>query len=498
MSKEEGQDAQTAGEGVPRGRLIGSAEGEARARKLFAHAQKAADTRNYDYAIELYVNGLAHWPNAIEEGLKKLRVVATARQLAGGKPPGFMTARKYPTGGKDAAVNLNNALHLFGLNPSSAAYMEQILQLAATVKCDAVVQWIAPVLADAYNSGKKLSASHYQTVCDAMDAGAELAILYNNDDGALEILKANMAAAAIWSKHYPDSSEAPRAQSSATGKLTIVKGKFSKADGFADSLKDAELQQELHDRDKQVHTLDRTRRLIEQARRDWEAHPDVPNKLLTLADLIARIPTDESENEAIALLQEQHAKDRNYVFKQKADELRMRQSARHHRDLVAKAKEAPADVGIREALEAHVKKQIEVETAIFEDRHRQYPTELRVKFQLARRYFQARRYDAAIPLFQAARADGRVRGQSRLYLGRCFYNKQFHEQAVDVLRRGVEELESRTSALAISLNYWLGRALEAAGQSVEAGKTYGYLIQLDYNYLDARQRLERLVAEGEK
>ena len=96
MIEHDGQAGQADGVGEAAGRLVGTEAGKAKARKLFAHAKKASDTRNYDYAIELYVSGLACWPDAVEEGLKMLRVVATARQLEGGRPPGFMVARKYP------------------------------------------------------------------------------------------------------------------------------------------------------------------------------------------------------------------------------------------------------------------------------------------------------------------------------------------------------------------------------------------------------------------
>jgi hypothetical protein len=46
--------------------------------------------------------------------------------------------------------------------------------------------------------------------------------------------------------------------------------------------------------------------------------------------------------------------------------------------------------------------------------------------------------------------------------------------------------------LALDLNYWLARGLEAAGDALEAKKVYGDLIQSDYNYRDARHRLEKL------
>jgi tetratricopeptide (TPR) repeat protein len=467
---------------------------KAEARKWFAHARKAAETRNYDYAIELYVNGLAVWPNAIEEGLKLLRVTGTARRLAGGKPAGFLAARKRPTSGKDPLKAMNNALYLFGMDPTGISHMEQIVQLAAKARCIGVVQWMAPVLNDAYSSAKKSSESHYAAACAGLDAAADLAMLAKQDEAAMTILQANISVGRIWAEHYPTSSAAEKARSDATSKLTIVKGHFASPDGFKDSLKDAELQHDLHDRDKAVHSEDRNAELISRARADWENNRTVPAKLLKLVDLMLRTQNDKIENEAIDLVEKEYASSKDYIFKQKADDIRMRQMNRHRRDLIARIKAAPADPALRTAFAKLAADQVRKEIEIYEDRVRQYPSEMRVRFMLATRFFAAKRYDDAIPLFQQTQSDGRCRGESRLYIGRCFYEKRFLDQAVGTLQKACEELESKDNPLAMELSYWLARSLEAAGRHDEAKQVYGQLIQVDYNYQDARQRLEKLAA----
>ncbi|MFH1420290.1 MAG: hypothetical protein ABII12_18610 [Planctomycetota bacterium] len=469
----------------------------AKARKWFAHAKKAAETRNYDYAVELYVNGLALWPEALDEGLKPLRVVATARRMAGGKPAGFLAARKRPTSGKDAHKNLNNTLYLFGMDPGNLSLMEQILRLAAKAKCVAAARWMAPVLTEAYSSGRKVSEGRYAGTCAAMDEAADHAIATNEDEAALDVLRANIATAQVWLQHHPQSSTAPKAQSNASGKQTIVKGRFSKADGFEKSLKDAEAQHDLHDREKSAHSESRARELIERARKEWESNRGVPSKLLQLADLMIRNQDDATENEAINLLTKEHASGGDYVFKQKADDILMRQMNRHRRGLLAKLKADPQNPELRRALARHTANQTDAEIKIFEGRHQQYPSDMRIRFLLATRYFAASRHDDAIPVFQQAQADGRCRDESRLYIGRCFYEKKFYDQAVGTLRKTLGELPSTDSPLAMALNYWLARSLEASDNLEDAKKVYGNLIQLDYNYQDARQRLEKLVSAGE-
>jgi tetratricopeptide (TPR) repeat protein len=161
-----------------------------------------------------------------------------------------------------------------------------------------------------------------------------------------------------------------------------------------------------------------------------------------------------------------------------------------------KLKNDPNDESLRDQYQTHREQQSDTETQIYEDRVRHYPTDLKMKFELALRYFHAKRYDDAIPIFQESRNDARLRSHSRLYIGRCFFAKGFYDQAVEILKFAIDETEIRTGSLANDLNYWLGMALEAAGDKPGAIKVYGHLIQHDYNFRDARQRLEKLVGES--
>lgn len=475
-------------------RLVVTDSDKAKARKWFTHAKKAAETRNYDYAIELYVNGLELWPGAIDNGLKPLRVAATARRLAGGKPAGFMLARKHPVGGKDARKSLSNAFFLFGMDPSSLQHMEQLLQLSAKVRCDEAVSWIAPVLTDTFNSGKKLSEAHYAAACEAMDLAAKIAVQAENDDMAENILQANIATTQIWERHYPNSAIAEKARRDASSNQTLVKGRFAKDDGFVSSLKDGDAQKELHDQGRVVQSSDRLGELINKATEEWNANPGNTNKLLSLVNLLLRSETDKQENEAIALLEKEYQSGNQYVFQAKADDIRIRQLRRHGRDLAAKAKADLADAAIQKTVREKMDLLNESELKLLQARLDHYPTDLRLRYQVGTRLFRAKRYDDAIPILQQSQSDGRCRTESRLFIARCFYEKGFHDQASGTLRKALEEHDSASGKLVLDLNYWLGRSLEASNNLAEAKKIYGQLIQIDYNYADARVRLEKLVS----
>jgi len=168
--------------------------------------------------------------------------------------------------------------------------------------------------------------------------------------------------------------------------------------------------------------------------------------------------------------------------------------SRRSRELAAALKADSANEQLRKQLAEHTAAQIQAEIGILEDRQRQYPTDLRIKARLGARYFAAKRYDDAIPLLQQAQHEGQSRAESRLLMGRCFFEKGFLEQAADTFRRALNELESSSGPIPLELHYWLGRTLETSGQHAEARKVYGRVIQIEYNFRDARQRLEALVA----
>ena len=56
-----------------------------KARAFFQRAEEVASTNNFDYAIELYLDGLRLSPDALEDGHAPLRQLGLIRQGRGGK-----------------------------------------------------------------------------------------------------------------------------------------------------------------------------------------------------------------------------------------------------------------------------------------------------------------------------------------------------------------------------------------------------------------------------
>src|SRR5690606_29350129 len=90
--------------------------------------------------------------------------------------------------------------------------------------------------------------------------------------------------------------------------------------------------------------------------------------------------------------------------------------------------------------------------------------------------------------------DPKHRTHCSLYIGRCFFEKGYYKQAVDTFRDAIAGHETSDDDLGLKLHYWLGRSQEGAGLIPDALKTYGQLIQWDYNYRngDVRKRIDDL------
>ena len=86
-------------EDIPKGYREIPEEEQKRAASLFQQGARVGASGNFDYAIEMYVQGLAIDPEAVDAH-QALRDISLKRKVDGGKPLGMLQARKLK-GGKD-------------------------------------------------------------------------------------------------------------------------------------------------------------------------------------------------------------------------------------------------------------------------------------------------------------------------------------------------------------------------------------------------------------
>jgi tetratricopeptide (TPR) repeat protein len=144
-------------------------EALARAKGFFAKAQKAAESDDFDQAIEMYLEGLRCAPDAVQEGHIKLRELAVLRQAKGGQKASETEIAEH-LGGETALERMLNAEYLLAKNPSHFRYGQAILKAAAAGDYKKTAKWIADLVFLANNNAKKPSLQIYLLLKDSYAA----------------------------------------------------------------------------------------------------------------------------------------------------------------------------------------------------------------------------------------------------------------------------------------------------------------------------------------
>jgi tetratricopeptide (TPR) repeat protein len=457
-------------------------EDKAKARTWFARAKDLAEKKNYDYAIECYINGLDFWPEAVEDAHMPCRAAALFR---GPKKIGFGDSMKYKTGGKDYKKSMLNAEMLLSKEPKNVGHMETMFKSAVKGHFDKTAMWIGEIFADAAAHEEKPSASRFELLRDLYD---EIADRYTVDEPKVAITALERAVDALSRLQTlkPQDMEVSTAIRNVAGKLTILKGGYGTVDSFRESVSDTEAQREMHDRERVVQSEERLGELIASSEAAYKADPTNANAIRPLVDLLCRREDDADETKAIGILVTAYKATNEYRYKSQAEDIRIKQLNRRTRQ--AKAS------GDREAYKKQRHEQLRFELNAYKDRARQYPSDLRLRYQYGRLLFDAGRYDDAIPVLQEARSDPKSRTSCSLYIGRCFYEKAYYGQAINIIKEAIASYEMPEDDVGKRMHYWLGRAYEGNGDKADALKVYGQLIEWDYNYGDGdvRRRMDGL------
>lgn len=451
------------------------------AEKFFERAKTVAETRNFDYATELYRQGLEKDPEAVEQGHNALREIALRRMVMGGKKPGLLETMKLKTGQKDPLAAMFSAEYLLARDPMNITFAEGIVRHADRAELPETIGWALQVYLELAKQEKKLNVKRLISIRQYYEKLGDYHEQNGQPDIAVEYLGKGLGALelAIQSGQTKNL-DLVSDQRNLAGKLTILRGKYTEAGDFRDSIRDADAQKALQDQGRAVKGEELLEEMIAKARAELEANPEVQGKITALVDLLLQRERDEDQAEAIDILERSHEQANQYSFKMRADDIRIRQ--RQHK--VAKL-QGQAKAKATEEL-------ADIELEIYKDRTEHYPTDLRLKFEYGRRLYAAKQFDEAIPVFQEAVADPRHGVRARYYIGTCFYQKGWHSQAISIINQALDAYEMQGDQLSKEMYYVLARAQEDADQIDDALQTYGKLVEWDFNYRDVRGRLDRL------
>ncbi|MBN1507722.1 MAG: tetratricopeptide repeat protein [Sedimentisphaerales bacterium] len=452
----------------------------AKAQSFFEKAKAAAESKNYDYAIEMYLQGLQHAPEALEEGHLPLCELGLQRRGKGGKKPSMMERVKRLRG-KNPLEAMLNAEYLFAKDPDHLPYAEAMLKAAVEGGYGKTAHWIANLIFQTNNALERPSLHTYLLLKDSYAA------LGQYDKAVVACQRA--------CRMKPQSKELADECKNLSAELTMSRGKYDVTGDFRQSIKDRDTQAKLYSQDRTVKTEDYRVSAVEDARRAYARDPEQPRHVFTLADALADLETDAAENEAIQLLEDAHETQNDFKFKERAGLLKIRQTKRKLREARKRLDAHPGDAKAKARVEEMVASLNAVETEHYRLCVEHYPTDLAMKYEYAVRLLRAKRYNEAIPLFQEAHKDPRHKVPAMDKIGYCFFMKGWYADAVDVFLRAIESYEINDDAIAKDLRYNLARAYEEQGEKERALDVYRKIAQSDFGYKDVSERVDRLRAE---
>lgn len=460
-----------------------------KARKFFDYAKTVADSRNFDYAIDCYINGLRHDPESMGNH-EALFDVAKRRAVAGGKPAGFRDKSKH-SGGKTATERMLNAEFLWAKNFTDPNLSLAVMEHAVNAENYEVAYWIGQIAFEYAQKQKRPNKIMFLKLTDLFEEiggfeGYEMAvetckIAAQLAQGDLVLLK--------------------RAQDLEAEKMMKKSRVGETGTQVADVAKDIEGQKKLERAEQIAGSDEQVAQRLDDLRAAYQAKPDDIDLLNKVIRGLVGTDNPEHETEAMALMEKAHEQFGQSRYLVMIGDLKIKQKKRQERDLrtmLASADDEGDKKLILDQLKQLAEERLAFELEEYTNRVKLYPTDMGLRFDLGVRQFAVQRYDDAIASFQQAQNEPKRRAWALRYLGECFARKEMHDAAIDTYHRGVSVHPYEDDRLALELKYELTKSLynKAATEkhmpsAEEARQLASTIAQLDFNYKDIREWVER-------
>ncbi len=457
-------------------------EGPGKGKAFFDRAKTVAATGNYDYAIDMYIEGLFREPFNVPEHTA-LREVAFSRKLKGGKAAGGLLGPKLPYKGKTPKEALLNNEFLLAKDFGNITAMLAIIRNAVLLELKDLVMWLGPILQQANATTKTPKLETFMELADIYESIGEFSKASEALQGAINLRPNDMGLIAK--------------AKDLSARETLKKGNYEGAGSFRDSIKDQESTKKLNEEENLGKSEEYLLRALEAAKADYEKNPMELQVIAKYSKALADMEREEYENQAIDVLAKGFAQTHIYRLKMGQGDIRIRQFRRNLRLLADSLKSNSGDKELLHQYEELNKERLAYELAEFQERSEHMPTDMVIKYQLGVRYWETKNYDQAIVALQEGQNNPKHRVDALHLLGRAFLIQSMTPEAVETLKRSIDEydLAATGDRKAKELYYYYALALEQNGNAEEAIVMFSKIVQWEMGYKDARKHLIELRAK---
>lgn len=486
-----GAGAAAGGAGEPAAEAGAIKPDAVKAARFFTHAQAMHDGSNYEYAMILWLQGVRMDPTRVESIESFARSASAWVDAQGGKTKG-------PTKGQLEAFPAKGPLekYLRCLIEWGAAGFDWRLGLRAFDAC--VKLKSKDVNEPAYWIGSRVLALAGQDAKAKKDQFVEIMRLFEAIGGYDRAVVAGEIACRL------DPADGRLAQDvkNMSAQATMSKGGYEdsgKQGGFRSNIKDLKAQQAKEEEERIVKTEDVAARSIASAMTDYQSRPSDVSAIQKVARLLRERGLPEDDKLAFQILSKGYEETKNYRFKMDAGDIRIRAARRKLREM-KEALAADAQNAEKQSAVAKGERQVlDMEIKEYEERATNLPTDLMVRYELARRCLEAGLNDKAIEHFQAARGAPGVLTNVLAGLGVAFSRLGWLDEAETSYREAISSYPAQGDDTAAELRYGLmdvmSRKAEESkdvSQAEEAFKLAASIAMQRINFKDIRARRQQL------
>ena len=464
------------------------------AKDRFKRGDQAAKKGNYEYAIELYLQGLMLDPKAAVERRRLHEIMTLAIQEQGGNPEGGMSTKMKAMGvlakvkklsmqkkWDEVVSEIERAIRL---QPKNISLLLQQAQALQNVEAnDAAIA----VLEDAVAYDKQ-----------NISALRQLGLLWSKKDDTEKAIE-------YWERLRmvkPDDKEASKAIRNLSAANMVRRAEERKEQSgdasFKALLKDEDESADLEKKAKVIRTDDDRREAIRIKKGELKQEPTNSRLWRELGDLYRDL---KEWKVALAAFQRARKVNPHDMFvNDKIGSLKEQQHEERLEALRAEVKNAEHNGGAPEELRQQLE-QMERDVLQFKIREQgrrvaAHPTDYELKLRYGTLLMESGKYDVAIEQFQKAVKDPKFKVASQNLMGLCFQKKRLYPLAIKQYMVALGNVADKESDIAKEIKYNLAVASEMAGDRDAALLSYQEIMATDIGYKDVSDRVNELMQSG--
>jgi tetratricopeptide (TPR) repeat protein len=444
--------------------------------KLLEKAQEAAKRRNYDYAIDLYMQALKLNPDH-EDAARQIRAA---------------TIRK----GQDEGISPKAGLFK-GFSSLVKASLKQLMKNyeEEIMECEKFLR-LAPfnVKMMIRLGNAALSAGYLRRALVNFEMAAE--VDKKNTDapkalGRIYRQLGDMKKAAFYYERVvainPHDAEASRAREDIAATTTLTRIE-SMGESYRDKLRSAGEAAKLEIEGHIVRSKEDAIKAIEVKKAEIQQKPDDSRLHRDLGDLYLK--ADDLAQAEASYKKALETNPMDFHIKDKLGDLQMRKLDYKIQQLATAYREGPTEDKKR-ALDAARKEKLDFQIEEYERRAQDRPTDTELRFRLGKFLFQAGEDNRAIGELQKTVHDPKNSVEAHHLIGLAFRKKGMYELAVKEFLKARERLTIMNDVNK-EITYELAKIFELMDKKTEAKAEYQKIAEADYSFKDVAARLAQL------